>query len=262
MSNPEFERLISEAEQQPFSGWNFSFIRDRWHEEGMPWDYAERVRARLPQVEALLDMGTGGGEVLSGLAPLPPRTAATEGYPPNVEIARARLAPLGVAVVPVQGAPDNVDIASGEGIGTLPFPDGSFPLVINRHESFYPAEVFRILREDGRFITQQVGGEHHRELCDLLFGETTYDPAWNPAFAVNQLREAGFRIVEEMEAFPTTDFHDIGAVVYYLKAVPWQVPDFTVEAYRDRLSALHRHIEMIGDLRVRGHIFYIEAVKL
>jgi len=34
-------------------------------------------------------MGTGGGEFLASLAPLPMHTSATEAYPPNVEIARA-----------------------------------------------------------------------------------------------------------------------------------------------------------------------------
>ncbi|GGL48999.1 hypothetical protein GCM10014719_57780 [Planomonospora parontospora subsp. antibiotica] len=39
------------------------------------------LRGCLTGAPSLLDLGTGGGEFLSGLAPLPPRTAATEGYP-------------------------------------------------------------------------------------------------------------------------------------------------------------------------------------
>jgi len=49
--------------------------------------------------------------------------------------------------------------------------------------------------------------------------------------------------------------------VYYLKAVPWQVPDFTVGAYRDRLFALHERIETEGGLRVPGQLFYLEAAR-
>ncbi len=128
------------------------------------WSYAELVRARLAGASAVLDMGTGGGELLARLAPLPPRTVATEAYTPNVAIARARLAPLGVEVVPVAAAPDGSDQQPGEGRGSLPFPDACFPLVLNRHESYNPVEVKRILQGGGSFITQQVGAAHYQEL--------------------------------------------------------------------------------------------------
>lgn len=256
-----FEQLIAEAERQPFSGWDFSYLRGRMQEQTTTWDYAGRVRGRLPGVDVLLDMGTGGGEFLAGLAPLPPRTVATEGYAPNVEIARARLEPLGVEVVPIVGAPDNVDIAPGEGRGSLPFPDDSFSLIINRHESYYPAEVYRILRSSGTFITQQVGAEHDQDLVTLLGGPTDPGPAWNLDFAIDQLEQAGFRIVDRREEFPERLFRDIGAVVYYLRAVPWELPGFTVESHRDRLAALHRRIGAEGGLRTHGHFFYIEAAK-
>ncbi len=212
-------------------------------------------------ISSLLDMGTGGGEVLASLVPFPARTAATEGYPPNVAVARARLAPLGVTVTAIKGAPDNIHIAPGAGIGSLPFPARHFALVINRHESYYPAEVHRILESGGAFITQQVGGDYYQELNRLLGAPNRDGPAWNVDFAVHQLEEAGFRIVEVREEYPETLFHDIGAVIYYLKAVPWQVPDFTVDAYRTQLISLHQRIEASGSLRIPGRLFYVEAAK-
>jgi hypothetical protein len=90
-----FDELIAEAESQPFAGWDFSYVKDRMVEAPHPWDYLVEVLGRLNGVSALLDLGTGGGEVLSQLAPLPPRTFATEEYPPNAPIAARRLHPLG-----------------------------------------------------------------------------------------------------------------------------------------------------------------------
>jgi SAM-dependent methyltransferase len=260
-SENAFARYVAEATRTPFAGWDFSYLRGRMEEEQPGWDYAERVRARFSSVTSLLDMGTGGGEVLASLAPLPARTAATEGYPPNVEIARARLAPLGVIVTAIEGAPDNIHIVSGAGIGSLPFPDRHFALVINRHESYYPAEVHRILEPGGAFITQQVGGSHNQELNRLLGAPDTAGPAWDPDFAVGQLEAAGFRVVEVREEYPETVFRDIEALIYYLKAVPWQVPGFTVDAYRTQLKSLHERIEADGGLRIPGHLFYVEATK-
>jgi hypothetical protein len=46
-------------------------------------------------------------------------------------------------------------------------------------------------------------------------------------------------------------FFDIGAVVHFLRKVPWTVPDFTVERYHDRLFELHEEIGRDG--RFVGH---------
>ena len=85
--------------------------------------------------------------------------------------------------------------------------------------------------------------------------------AWNLAFAAAQLAAAGFQIIDQREEFPETVFRDIGAVVYYLKAVPWQIPDFSVDTYRTRLRSLHERIEADGGLRIPGRLFYVEATK-
>ena len=259
MPEEAFEQLVDEAERQPFAGWDFSYLRGRMHEGETSWDYVELVRARLSTARALLDLGTGGGEVLASLATLPPDTTATEAYAPNFPVARKRLAPLGVEVVAVEGAPDNVEIAPGAGVGSLPFPNGRFSLVLSRHESYYPAEVYRILESGGSFLTQQVGGTHNQGLNELLGAPERAAPAWDLHFAAGQLEDAGFRIVDRREEFPETVFSDVGAVVYYLKAIPWQAPDFTTARYRDRLAALHSRIEAEGGLRIRGHLFYLET---
>src|SRR5579872_5175452 len=103
MQNQElFDLLIAEA-NHPFSGWNFSYISstDRVVEEPLSWSYASKLLPLLRSSQSLLDMGTGGGEFLFRLQPLPPNTFATEGYTPNIPIARRRLEPLGVQVFEV-----------------------------------------------------------------------------------------------------------------------------------------------------------------
>jgi hypothetical protein len=56
-------------------------------------------------------------------------------------------------------------------------------------------------------------------------------------------------------------FFDIGAVVNFLRKVIWTVPDFTVEKYRDRLFALHVHIQRYGNFQSRSKRFLIDARK-
>lgn len=249
MSESAFQRLLRQAQAAPISGWDFSFVEGRMHDAPLPWDYRERVLALLPATEALLDMGTGGGELLSGLRPLPPTTYATEAYPPNVPVARARLAPLGVQVVPVAEDED------------LPLPSCFFDLVINRHERFIAAEVARVLQPGGRFVTQQVGERNLEELNGWLTGSPKRPRSSYLQKARAYLEAAGMEVTAATEALGEARFDDVGAIVYLLRAASWAIPDFSVARYEPQLWALHRQIETNGPLVARDHRFYLEAIK-
>ena len=52
-----------------------------------------------------------------------------------------------------------------------------------------------------------------------------------------------------MQQFVGRDiFDDIGAIVFVLMMAPWEVPDFSVDRYRDRLLALHHRIRRDGPI--------------
>lgn len=246
----EFTRLVAATEAYTMEGWDWSSLAGRYSEMPPPWDYQAEVAALLPAARTLLDMGTGGGEFLSSLTPLPPETWATEGYRPNLPVAAARLAPLGVRVIAVEDE------------HRLPLPDAHFDLVINRHESFDPAEVRRILRPGGVFLTQQVGGRDNIELNEALQDAVSLSYGdWSLATAAAQLRAAGLEVVDERDAASPGHFADIGAVVMYLRIAPWQIEEFAVAAYRDRLLTLHRRMQAAGGLTTSIHRFLVRACR-
>ena len=252
-----FEELIAEAESWRMEGWNFAPFGDRWVEHLPPWDYRERIASRLPGANSLLDLGTGGGEFLSSLSPLPERTIATEGYASNVPVARDRLRQLKVDVV--QTLCDGNDKVPQ--LGSLPFKDSSINLVTNRHESFVASEVFRVLRPSGIFITQQVGGTDMHELSELFGFDDDLPESWNLEVAVRQLESVGFEVLDERKAEPISVFKDIGAVVMFLKITPYQVPGFSIEKYRGRLKELDGLIRVQGGLNVTESRFLVEAAR-
>jgi SAM-dependent methyltransferase len=256
-----FEDLIRDAERAPFEGWDFSFVDGRMVEDPLPWDYAAEVRRRIAGVKSMLDLGTGGGEVLSQLAPLPALTVATEAYAPNALVAGRRLNPLGARVIQVEGAPENYATLDAPltDAPRLPIRDCAFELVINRHESYLAAEVFRVLRPGGTFLTQQCGGKNYGGLNDLLGLAPLRFQGWELASAIRQVQAAGFEVLEAREQFTDARFHDVGAIVYFLKAAPWQAPDFEVVKSRKRLAELYPRIRREGPVTVQGHHFVIEA---
>lgn len=168
-------------------GWDFSHIAGRYaEEESLPWDYREAVLRHLTPEAQLLDIDTGGGEFLLSLNHPDANTAATENYPPNVALCAETLLPLGI------------DFRPGDGNGPLPFEDGRFDLVINRHGDFNPREIFRVLKPGGLFVAQQVGAENDRELVRLLCGDIPLPfPEQYLAVACRKFRQAGFAILEE-----------------------------------------------------------------
>ncbi|MCG3222970.1 MAG: SAM-dependent methyltransferase [Candidatus Heimdallarchaeota archaeon] len=243
-----FEFLIQEYEH-PFSGWDFSHIRDRMVSSPLPWSYASKILPKLIGVDSLLDMGTGGGEFLANnFQPFPKNTCATEAFGPNVPLAKKRLEPLGVKVVKICGD------------GSLPFKNKEFELIINQHEYYDATEVFRILKKGGEFITKQVDGSNDKELADLLGATCTADE-WTLKSASKELERAGFNITEKLAGVQLARFFDIGAVVFFLKIVPWAISDFSIEKYKDKLFALHEKIFAEGYIEVKNPRFMIVAKK-
>lgn len=246
-----FEYLVNEALQQEFSGWDFSWMEGRYYESETFWDYRKMVLERMKNVHAMLDMGTGGGEFLASLPELPDNTVATESYPPNIILATQRLSTLGVQVVAVDD-----DHA-------LPLLDETFDLVINRHESYDLGEVWRILKPGGVFLTQQVGPRNCVQLNQYLNAPLNSKTSkWKLEQERSAFEEAGFDVEKCYDQILESNFYDIGAVVFYLKVIEWQIEDFSLPKYRQRLLDMYYLIEAQGAFYATEQRFLIEAKKL
>ena len=259
-----YDELVHEAIATPFTGWDFSFLDGRMIERSPTWDLGEIARRAAAGVSHALDIDTGGGEFLTRLLPIAAWVVATEGWAPNFPVATDRLRPLRVPLVASRSAPDNVEQQPGDVSPGLPFRDGSFQLVMNRHSSYLPSEVFRVLGPGGAFVTQQVSMRAigRGTTWERLFGRP--EPGglrYDAAFAADQLRDAGFTIEAIREEPTPEEFLDVGALAYYLKATPWTVPGFDPQTHGDELRAIHRTIEREGVLVVQSARMLIEALR-
>jgi SAM-dependent methyltransferase len=257
---PTFDELVSEALAAPFSGWDFSFLDwPRARTERLPWSYRREVARRAASAGTMLDMGTGGGERLSRLPSRPPRTVATEAWPPNVPVAAARLRPLGVRVVQDEGAPDNKVHGDGDR-GRLPFRDGAFGLVANRHEAFRADEVSRVLAPGGTFVTQHIDFHSSDDLYRLLGLELPEQPdSWLP-LARQQVRDAGLIVQAAVRGEERHELRDVGALVYYLRVVSWAVPEYSLDRCRTALRAAYERPEL-WPAPFRQRLFLLVAAK-
>lgn len=242
----------AEEEIAYIHGWDFSHIDGRYAEqEDLPWDYREEILQILKPEMKILDIDTGGGEFLRSLGHPYENTAAMENFPPNVALCREELLPLGI------------DFRPGDGKGPLPFDDGSFDLVLDRHGDFNPEEIYRVLKPGGFFVTQQVGAENDRELVELLCGDTEIPfPEQYLSITARKFREVGFEILKGEECFRPIRFFDVGALVWFARIIQWEFPGFSVDTHLEGLLEAQRILEEQGAVEGRIHRFLLVAQKI
>ena len=231
-------------------GWDFSHIDGRYTQLDLPWDYKNIVEHYINDDMSILDYDTGGGEFLLSLNHPYSKTSATEGYKPNVELCSNKLKPLGI------------DFKECNNPSKIPFENEKFDAIINRHGSFDANELYRLLKKDGLFITQQVGEDNDRELVEMVIpnAKKTFSHL-NLSEQIKVFEEAGFSIVESAEAFCPIRFYDVGAFVWFARIIEWEFPGFSVDNCLDSLIKMQKTIDQKGYVEGTVHRYLIVAKK-
>lgn len=242
--------LKSQKRQENFTGWDFSSIQKEFWQESLSWSYSEIVKQYLKQEMDLLDMGTGGGELLSTFNHPFSRTHVTEGWEPNYQLLLKTLEPKGVKVKFVQE--DDL----------LDFPDNSFDIVLNSHESFLVSEVKRVLKPNGLFITQQVGDLNGVNLASRLIPNyQKIDFNHHLSVVADNLKKQDFQLLEQYEAYPVQKFLSMDALIYYVRTIEWEFPKFSVETHLSELNNLWNELNREDFIYNQEHRFLVAARK-
>lgn len=243
-STREYEELVGEAVGVPIIDWEFAWQDGRATGSDPSWSYRDLARPLLRRAHSLLDLDTGGGELLAELAPLPGHTVAVESWPPNTPVARDRLTPFGVSVVT-----------------ELPGEEDEFDLVLSRHGRLPADDIARLLRHGGTVLSQQVGSDDLADLNAALGAPKPHLKRWNAEVAVAALESAGLEVTDVREERPALTFLDVGAIIYQLRAVPWQVRNFNPQRYDRALRRLDAVIRTNGHFTATAHRFLIRATR-
>jgi SAM-dependent methyltransferase len=246
-----FEALVEEAERAPIEGWDFSWLAGRAIEERPTWRYFDRVVERASGVSALLEVQAGVGGMIGNLPHLPPVSVATEGFAPSVAVAGPQLRDRGAHLVVTSQTPSG-----------LPFAADTFELVISRHPvDVWWTEITRVLRPGGTYFAQHVGPNSLRNLSEFLMGRLPAGSKRDPDVERSAAEAAGMAVRGLHVEHPRTVFYDVGAVVYFLRLVPWIVPGFAATKYKDRLRELHEVMQRDGGFETAASRMLVEATK-
>lgn len=231
MNDAEISRWQDIYAQSQMVGWDFSRLDGVLKSDDPWWDFDADRLAVMGRSSQMVDLGTCDGERLRSLLDRSEGAGGvvvtTEGWEPNLAVARDRLEPYGVEV-------RRYDAETGE---PLPFDDDGVDLVMSRHEGIDAVQGVRVLAPAGRFLTQQVDGRDAPEIHEW-FGEAFVYPHVSAEQYVANLEAEGTRIDVVDEWRGTMEFADVEALVTYLALVPWDAPDFSIEEHASRLRSL------------------------
>lgn len=214
----ELRGIASEVEER--IGWDFS--RMRTEREPVPWDYLDVASHYITFTDAVLDIGTGGGEKLLALAG---GAGSAVGVDPD---------------------PDMVQAAQGNGVGypnvrflqmgaeALALEDASFDVALTRHAPTHVPEVVRVLKSGGYFVTQEVGANNMSNIRQAFNtgSGTQYDE--DERARLDAFTRLGCRIVATGAYDVRYWVKDIASLIFWFQAIAGanEVPeDFSIDRH-------------------------------
>ena len=197
------------------NGWDFSKIKVV--SEGVQWDFHKEITQRCKRFDLLLDIGTGGGEMLLSLNDVALLLVGIDHSNGMIQTARANL---------LKEMKQNVRCFQMDA-GELEFPSNFFNVVTCRHSDFSAQEVTRVLTPDGVFLTQQVSENDKFNIAEAFgrgqhFGTNERD--LKDRYLL-ELAEVGFTDIQFYEYDATEYYETYEDLVFLLKHTPI-VPHF------------------------------------
>lgn len=234
------------------NGWDFSAMNVVSEKTG--WDFYDEVARCTRSSDLLLDIGTGGGEAILSISKEALLLVGIDLAQGMIETAQHNLL--------AAGAHPNVRFLHMDA-DELAFPSHFFNVVSSRHSGFSASEVFRVLAEDGIFLTQQVS-EHDKSNISEAFGRGQslgIQPGTLMERYKHELQKAGFHDIQVREYNVIEHYATPEDLMFLLTHAPI-IPDFgEVETDFERFQQfVEQHHEEKG-IRTHSARFMITARK-
>jgi SAM-dependent methyltransferase len=228
-SQQELDRLLDQVRAR--RGWDFSGMSDR--RQPVPWEYRDVVLRYLRSADVVLDVGTGAGEQLRGLAPFFGHGLGIDADPDMV-----RLASEGAAAGNLRFG------VCSEQLESVP---GRFDVIIDRHAPFDLSAIVGHLRPGGYFLTQQVG-ERNMACVKEALGQ----PSALPPISVQAVTGSGLRLLAFLEYDVEYVVVDIESLVFWLNALDPAHADIDGRSALASAATLNR--VLAGNVDERGFV--------
>jgi hypothetical protein len=213
-------------------GWDFSSMKVE--RQPIPWEYINVVKEYLKSTDTVLDVGTGGGERFIQISKSYARGVGVDIDPEMVTVATRNAEHKG-----------NVTFTVGD--ASLSTIYEQFDVVINRHCKLDMSAAAEHLKEDGYFITQQVG-ERNMQNIKLALNQTID----SPVVTRDDVLLAGLKLLAFCEYDVEYVVKDIESLVFWLKALNMLNSDLNGAQALDDANLLNQILN--GNVDDRGFV--------
>jgi SAM-dependent methyltransferase len=229
-------------------GWDFRGAEPVPETE--PWDWDLQVRAACAPSVRVLDVGTGGGEVFREYSELFELGLGVDRNEDRVGVAQRKAGEPNLRFGVMDAA-------------TLALRDASLDVVLARCADYSPAEVHRVLRPGGAFVSLQMADRDTQNVFDA-FGWGSYGAFWRSLFgsrdmpyrtsleAAADFQDLGCAEIRYEEYDVPQYFRDVEALVLFLKASP--LPErFDPELHYEAFARLVRRYGSERGIETNAH---------
>jgi ubiquinone/menaquinone biosynthesis C-methylase UbiE len=191
-------------------GWDFSQVKKV--EIGKAWDFYQKVIDKVQPGDTLLDIGTGGGEKILKIAEKVDFIYGVDHSESMIKTAKKNLRKSGL---------NNVKFLLMES-SKLKFTDEYFDIVTDRHCDFNSKEVYRVLKRNGYFLTQQVGEGDQLNIKKAFKRGQSYGVKDGTLMKryLKELKEVGFRNIKSYEYNSEVFFKTDNDYLFVLRFTP------------------------------------------
>ena len=237
----------------PKIGWDFSKVFERVNTIGKKWNFLDIVKNHLKKETILLDIGTGGGEKILKMAKYVEKAF-------GIDISKGMI--ITAKKNQVESKMSNVEFKLANA-NKLPFPKDYFDVVTCKHAPFSVKELFRVLKPNGIFITQQVGEEDKQNIKDIFgrgqsFGEKD-GTSMNKY--IKELKKFGFEILKEDTYDATQYFESMEDIIFLLKNTPI-IPNFKIEKDKEYLEEFKKKYKTEKGIETNSNRYLIISRKI
>ncbi len=220
-------------------------------------EYLLTILSVLKQQLKLLDIGCGTAHIIQELA-----TRSLGSHLVGLDVSPAMLK---MASTNIMGL-SNVELVEGDGC-SLPFPDGTFNIVITRLADYSPKEAYRILKGNGYFLECSLGPEADREIKEFFPERIEKENFFAPKDLRKWKQEVSERIVEA--GFTVSSVEDYRESNYYeteeelmdlIEMVPL-VMNFDRKKDRRKIKELAEKYGSKKGVKITWHYYILMARK-
>lgn len=209
-------------------GWDFSKIKYDVIDNSK-FQYFDEINNNLTENTLLLDMGTGGGEKLSSLISNNCLLKiATDFSEEMIKIAKKNNKNSKVCFFEMNS--DNIK-----------FPDCFFDIITARHTPFNAKEVYRLLKDNGMFFTEQIDEDDCKELKEIFGRGHGFDAEYKLIDNTKlDMQKSEFKKIEYFDILQEEYYKTEEDLLFLLNNTPI-IPDFG--KVKDDYEKFNKYVE-------------------